>query len=283
MNHLIQITKSDGTRQLFEEEKLINSLKRVNASPEVIEEIVMKVEEEMHDGMTTSEIYRRAFELLKKHSTPVAIKYSVRRALLDLGPDGFPFEKFIAKIFEMWGYETLTDQTVMGSCVPHEIDVVAWKDKELAMVEAKFHNGIGLSSDVKVTLYVKARYDDIENVLFDYGGVVRKLTQRWLITNTKFTERAIHYSVCKNLKLIGWNYPSGNSLHEIIEGNGMHPITTIESLTHDQKRDLIGRNILTCRDLLAKPDEIHAVGIKSDMVSTILAEAKMIIESGKKK
>ena len=155
MNHLITVTKSDGTKQLFEEEKLMQSLRRAGAPVEATEDIIEEVEEGMHDGMTTTEIYARAFELLKKHSHHAAVKYSIRRALFELGPDGFPFEKFVARLFNVWGYETITDQTVMGSCVDHEVDVVAWKGNDLAMVEAKFHNEFGLKSDLKVVLYVR--------------------------------------------------------------------------------------------------------------------------------
>ena len=43
MNHLIRITKSDGTTQLFEEEKLVHSLKKAGALPEAIDEIVDEI------------------------------------------------------------------------------------------------------------------------------------------------------------------------------------------------------------------------------------------------
>ena len=138
------------------------------------------IETEMKDGMHTSEIYGHAFALLRKHSMPMAIKYSLRRALSELGPDGFPFEKYVAKIFEAWGYETLTDQTVLGVCVTHEIDVVAWNKEKLMMVEAKFHNELGIKSDVKIALYMKARFDDLRGNMFNYGGVVRKLDEGWI-------------------------------------------------------------------------------------------------------
>ncbi len=78
---------------MFEEEKLVSSLKRVGASPEIIDDIVEEIGGQIHDGMTTSEIYRKAFDLLRRHSAKVAAKYSIRRAMIELGPDGFPFEK----------------------------------------------------------------------------------------------------------------------------------------------------------------------------------------------
>jgi hypothetical protein len=277
MNHLISITKSDGTRQLFEEEKLIGSLRRVGATDIAIDEIVEQVESEMKDGMETNAIYNRAFELLKKHSLPVAIKYSVRRALVDLGPDGFPFEKFVARIFRAWGYSTLTDQMVPGKCVPHEVDVVAWKDQTLAMVEAKFHNEFGMKSDLKVALYVKARYDDLAMNTFDYGGKDMHLTEKWLITNTKFTDRAIQYGTCNDLKLVGWNYPSNGNLHDIIEDHGLHPISCIASLERSKMHELVSRDILVCADLVKSENVLRDVGIDEIRAAQILNEAKGII------
>lgn len=278
MNHLIYITKSDGTRQLFEEEKLINSLRRSGASDETIEEVIGQVETEMKDGMNTNQIYSRAFSLLRKHSVRTAVTYSVRRALAELGPDGFPFEKFVARIFHAWGYETLTDQHIMGSCIEHEIDVVAWKGKTLAMVEAKFHHEFGLKSDVKVALYVKARFDDIAGNIFDFGGIKRPLSERWLFTNTKFTEQAIKYGACTKVKMIGWNYPSSGNLHTIIDDYKLHPVTCITSLSYQQKKDLVGRNIITCADLIKRPEILKEIGVRvEEEVVKIIHEAKLII------
>ena len=281
MNHLINITKSNGTTQLFEEEKLASSLKRVGASQEAVDDIVDQVEREMHDGMTTSDIYGRAFFLLRKHSMPTAVKYSVRRAMMELGPDGFPFEKFVARIFKLWGYEAVTDQTVLGVCVDHEVDVVAWKDDSLAMVEAKYHNEFGMKSDLKVALYVKARFDDIAGNTFDFGGKKRKLTERWLATNTKFTEKAVKYGECNNLKLLGWNYPVENNLHDIIQQNGLHPVSCLTSLSVQQKKDLAGRNVLVCIDLVGNPKILDDIGVKGELAEKVLTEAQIIIEQAK--
>ena len=278
MNHLITITKSDGTKQLFEEEKLINSLKHAGASEQAIDEIIEQVEAGMKEGMHTSQIYGYAFSLLRKHSVHTATRYSVRRALAELGPDGFPFEKFVARIFHTWGYETLTDQHVMGACIEHEVDVVAWKGDALAMVEAKFHNEFGLKSDVKVALYVKARFDDIAGNKFDFGGTERILTERWLFTNTKFTDQAVKYAACNNLGMVGWNYPTSGNLHTIIEQYKLHPITCVTSLTHQQKMDLVGRNVIVCADIVKRPELLNEVGIRSDAdAQKILAEAREII------
>lgn len=283
MNHLISVIKSDGTRQLFEEDKLVTSLRRSGATDEAIEDVTDEIEKEIWDGMTTADIYSRAFALLRKQHHPIAIKYSLRRALMDLGPDGFPFEKFVARIFKLWGYEAVTDQKLQGSCIEHEMDVVAWKGEELAFIEAKFHNEFGLRSDVKVALYVKARFDDLAESVYNYGGKERKLDpkERWLITNTKFTDQAIKYGECKGLNMLGWNYPAGKSLHQIVEQNGLHPITCIGSLTHQEKKTIIGLGVLTCIDVVGNPGILKKAGVREDNIEKVLTEAQFVVEQAK--
>lgn len=281
----LSVTKSTGAKEPFDQAKLAASLKKVGATPQAVDEIVGEIEREMWDGIPTADIYARAFRLLRKHHHPTAIKYSLRRALFELGPDGFPFEKFVARIFELWGYEAVTDQTLAGACVEHEVDVVAWKQgtADLDMVEAKFHNEIGLRSDLKVALYVKARFDDLTDSVFEYGGVQRKLVSngRWLVTNTKFTEAAIKYGECKGLKMVGWNYPANRSLHQIMEQNGLHPVTALTTLSKQEKRTIVGLNVLTCIDLIGKPDILRQAGVRSDMVEKVLTEAQFVVEQAK--
>ncbi len=281
MNHLITITKFDGTRQLFEEEKLVSSLKNAGASEEAIEDIVEEVGKSMHDGMPSKEIYERAFKLLRKHSVSIAVKYSIRRGMLELGPEGFPFEKFVARIFKAWGFEAVTDQILRGESVEHEMDVVAWKDGELSMAEAKFHNVYGLKSDLKVALYVKARFDDLAPMEFDYGGKKRKLTDRWLFTNTKFTDHAITYGTFHGMKLMGWNYPQKGNMHEVIAEHGLHPVTCLSVLSHQQKKDVIAAGILVCKDLLEQQSVLKSIGLKQEEIERAIAEAEVIIKQGK--
>ncbi len=279
MNHLISITKADGSKELFEESKLVDSLKNAGGTDATVEEIVAHIGKEVHDGITTGEIYSSAFKLLRTHSISTAVKYSLRRALSELGPGGFPFEKYVAKIFQAWGYETLTDQTVLGVCVSHEVDVIAWNDKKLLMIEAKFHNELAMKSDIKVALYIRARFDDLSKTTFDYGGKKRKLDEGWLITNTKFTEQAIKYGECNNLKMLGWNYPAQNNLHNIIEELRLHPFTCLSTLSDKNKKDLLEKGVILCTDIIENPKVLSEIGIKSPEYEEILEEAKTILKN----
>lgn len=278
MNEHIIITKADGTKESFNREKLLYSLRNAGGGEEIINKIVEHIEREIKDNNTTAEIYRHAFKLLREHSMPVAIKYSLRRALSELGPDGFPFEKYVARIFQAWGYETLTDQTVFGGCVPHEVDVVAWNKEKLIMVEAKFHNELSLKSDLKVALYVKARFDDLKNNMFDYGGIKRKLDEGWLITNTKFTDQAIKYSECNHVKLVGWNYPKKGNLQDIIDDLKLHPFTFLNDLSNVHKKALLSKGVILCTDVLDHPEYLKEIGMSANEAKKVLAEIKTICQ-----
>ena len=189
----------------------------------------------------------------------VARSYSLRRAVMDLGPSGFPFEDFVAEILRAKGFECVTRQTVIGGCVPHEVDIVAWTAKKLVMIEAKFHNELGLKSDLKVVLYVKARFDDLKDNVYNYGGKNRKMNDGWLVTNTKFSSTAIHYAECKNMTLIGWNYPEKGSLQDMIEGEGLHPVTCLTTLGESEKKSLLAAGVVLCSKLKDNPELISNI------------------------
>ena len=245
----IYIIKSDGVRELFDREKLLRSLRKIGTEKDIAEMIVAKVEADLADGHTTKEIYRQAFSLLRKHQRPVALRYSLKRAIAELGPSGFPFEDYVAEIFKAQGYQAVTDQIAMGTCVPHEIDVVAFNDTELIMVEAKFHTDFSTHSDLKVALYIKARFEDLQNSLYKYGGKTRKMTRGMLITNTNFSTTAIQYGECAHLNMVGWNYPRNNNLHNVIESLNLVPLTVLTTLTQTEKKMFLANRIVLSKQL----------------------------------
>ncbi len=280
-SQLVYILKADGTREPFDPAKLVESLTNAGGSPEAVqktlEHVIREISREAREEpsvplVSTSDIYRHAFEILRKESLPVATKYSLRRALAELGPNGFPFERFVADIFKSWKYETLTDQVVRGGCVDHEVDVVAWNTDKLIMVEAKFHNEFGLKSDLKVALYVKARIDDLyaAGETFMYGGKKRALNEGWLVTNTKFTEQAIRYGQCAGLHMIGWNYPARGNLHDLITESHLHPFTCLATLSDVDKKSLLREGIVLCKEIT--PRVLKNIGLDQAKIAAVAEE-----------
>jgi len=268
----IMVVKANGHKEVFEIEKLRGSLINAGASEEDTDKVTSHILAEIHSDMTTGEIYKHAFHILNDISRPVARSYSLRRAVMDLGPSGFPFEDFVAEILKAKGFRCETRQTVLGGCVPHEVDVVAYNDKRLIMIEAKFHNELGTKSDLKVALYIKARFDDLKDNVFNYGGKDRTITDAWLVTNTKFSSTAIHYGACKEMTLIGWNYPAKGSLQDMIEEEALHPITCLSSLANNEKRLLLDQRIVLCSSIKDNPQLLKSFLGESFNIDPVLAE-----------
>lgn len=244
------VIKANGNKELFSKEKLVLFLSKMGAHKDQAETIAATIESSLTEGVTTSAIYEQAYHALKALNIFHPPKISIKHAVAMLGPTGFPFERFISKLFELQGYRVLLDQHIRGDCVEHEVDVVAFDEKELIICEVKFHNELGLKSDLKVALYVKARFDDLQEKPIDIVGVPRRMTQGILITNTKFTLSALEYASCKGLSLIGWNTPEGHGLEFLITKHKMHPITLLSSLSHIQKQQLIAQGIILIRDII---------------------------------
>ena len=272
MTEQITIVKASGQHEAFDPEKLRFSLLHSGASAEATEEVITHLVPNLHSGMTTHDIYRHAFDILSKLNKPVARSYSLRRAVMQLGPSGFPFEDFVAEILRAQGLQCVTRQTVLGGCVAHEVDVVAYNSKKLIMIEAKFHNELGTKSDLKVVLYVKARFDDLKDNVFSYGGESRPLTDAWLVTNTKFSSTAIHYAECKDMTLIGWNYPGKGNLQDMIEDEKLHPITCLTTLSDAEKKTLLTSSLVLCSNIKKNP------GLLTELLGRDFDTAKVLTE-----
>ena len=148
------ITKASGEKTPFSEWKLQQSLSRSGASDAAINVITDKIKSQLYEGMSTKEIYSTAFQLLKKQPNAIAARYNLKRAIMELGPSGFPFEKFYAEILTHQGYTTFLNILAHGHCINHEIDIIANKGDNYYMLECKFHNQVGYMCDVKIPLYI---------------------------------------------------------------------------------------------------------------------------------
>ena len=268
----INIIKASGVSEPFIKEKLLNSIRKSGASDVAAGKALTHIENELRDGMSTGQIYNHAFDVLKRLEQKAARSYSLRRAIAGLGPTGFPFERFISEIMKKKGFQTAVGEILLGRCVEHEIDVVAWNDKKLVMIETKFHNEIGVKTDLKVSLYVKARYDDLSENQFDFGGR-RFLDEGWLVTNTKFTSNAIKFGKCANLNLIGWSYPSNGNLQNLVEDFSLQPITVMTTLKSGEIKQLLDRGIVLCGDL-RRAELLRDIGIGHDRIGAIITEAE---------
>ena len=152
-NSEFRITKSSGESELFSAEKLRGSLLRSGADLEIVEEIVQTICDWLQDlnfnkelntnpeyssaggkdfglagrkgSITTRMIYDRAFQLLRRMTVGNAARYKLKKAMMELGPTGHPFEHFVGQIYKILGCDVEVGQVLEGLSVTHEMDVIA--------------------------------------------------------------------------------------------------------------------------------------------------------------
>lgn len=272
----IEIIKSSGEKVKFSLNKLRSSLKKTGANDKIVSQILDKVRDELYQGISTKEIYNRAFSLLKKSKSHFASKYKLKKAIYELGPTGFPFERFVSAILKYSGYNTEVNKVLQGKCVSHEVDVIANKKNESTVIECKFHSDQSLKCNVKIPLYINSRYRDIKDNWTKTNRGKDLLTQGWVVTNTRFTEDALQYGKCCGLYLLSWDYPKDNGLKDRIDRLGLYPITVSTLLTNREKQFLLSREIVLCRELLNDKFFLDHLGVSETRKEKILNEISQL-------
>ena len=269
------VTKRSGEKVPFDKQKLKRSLERSGAGEQDILAIIKQVNSQLVDGMSTHHVYKMAYSILRRKSHLVAGKYRFKKAIFELGPTGYPFERFVGELLKYQGYKVEVGKIIKGHCVNHEVDVIAEKENKKFMIECKFHQAPGKKSDVKVSLYIQSRFLDVEKQWNKQPDEYLRFHQGWIVTNTRFTDDAIRFGKCAGLKLISWDYPEQGSLKQRIDIAGLHPVTALSSITKKEKQEVLNKDIVLCRNL--KPEHLMAIGIREQRVKKILIEAEELI------
>ncbi len=277
-NKRIDIEKFNGDIEEFQVEKLKTSLRRSKAKEKEIDTIVERIMPTLYDGMSSKLIYEKAFSLLKEKNRTSASKYSLKRAILDLGPTGYPFERLIGALLRERGFEAQVGITLQGECVTHEVDVLAEKDGNSYTVECKFHADPRSVSNVKIPLYINSRFLDLQTHWNKNPENKTHLKQGWLVTNTRFSADAIAYAECVGLKLLSWDYPEDNGLKQNIDKFTLYPITTLTSLTQEEKHRLIEKNIVLTKELFKSPESLEKIRVSPDRIKEVLTEIKYLCD-----
>ena len=269
----IQVIKGNGETAFFDSEKLKQALQNAGAGAGEQKMIATAIENKIYNGISTKEIYKMAFDLLKRESLKIAGRYKLKNAIMELGPTGFPFEKFVGKIFETMGYQVETGVIVQGKCVQHEVDVIARKPGEMLMIECKFHSDNQTKSSVQVPLYINSRFLDVKaSWEKQYGTDIQY--RGGVVCNTRFSEDAQKYGKCAGLLVVSWDYPVDTSLKNLIDKSGLHPITSLISLTKKEKQFLLEKGIVLCNQLNENKHLLLEMGFTENQIKKVIREAE---------
>lgn len=266
---MVTVIKASGEKEPFSEIKVRNSIRRSGIPQEIQEQVLAHIKTKIYENIHTSEIYKHIIEFLETSPQPFnKTRYTLKQAIMDLGPTGYPFEDYVAEILKTEGYQTQVRQVLEGNCVSHEIDVIAQKEDKKILIEAKFHNSPGIKSDVHVSLYTKARFDDLRDKY--------NLTQAWIVTNTKVTTDGIEYALCNGIRIIGWNYPQTGSLRDLVEKAKLYPVTALQSLSQSQKQLLLLHGTVLCKDICLNPNIIKILDLPIDKEEKAVLELEFL-------
>lgn len=273
---VMKIIKHSGYKVPFDKDKLELSLKKSGASADLIKESLAEIERQMYDGITTKEIYKLAFAILKKASSGHAARYNIRLALQMLGPAGFFFEKFVARLYAAEGFKTKINLTLQGKCVSHEIDIAIMKNNMISMIECKFHGSKEGSSDVKVPMYILSRFNDLKAKKHTIFSNSEAIDSCIIVTNNRFTKDAQDFANCSGISLLSWDYPQDNNLKNKIDKGTLYPITCLTTLSIVEKEKLLILDQILVKDVIDDPQSLYKIGLSENRVKNTLHEASQI-------
>jgi len=273
----IIVAKNTKETEVYSEEKLKASLHSCGATNYQIDIVINQISPHIYNGISTNEIYKKAFSILKKFDRAFASRYSLKRALFELGPTGYPFERLISALLKEKGFKTKVGIVLQGSCVTHEIDVLAEKDGNVYVIECKFHSDSKATSNIKIPLYINSRFLDVQQQWNTSPNKQTHLKQGWLVTNTRFTKDAEDYGKCIGLTLLSWNYPKENGINANIDSFGLYPVTALTTLTKKEKQQLIATDIILIKELYYNMNTLQKFNISSKRISLTKNEIKKLL------
>jgi hypothetical protein len=235
------VIKSNGQKEAYQKEKVIRSLRRLNLNQEKIEEILLEIDRKLPSVVSTKKLFDFIFSSLKEKELTFSYKYNIKQAIFKLGPAGYPFEKFIAHLLKLYGYQAKHNLFLKGKCLTYEIDLLAEKDNITYIGECKFHQQAWKVNDVKVVQYSYARFLDIQ----------KENEYPWVITNTRFTSEAYKFAECYSVKLLSWNFPEEN-LPYLIDNKKAYPLTIFDFLPLKALQNFFNYDIVLIQDFINK-------------------------------
>lgn len=264
-----KVIKSSGDFEKFNPKKIYRTVRSAGGSKKLAHDASNEVKKMDKENLPSEEILEFLLKFLKREPG-VSQRYNIKRAIMSLGPTGFPFEQYFARVLEYHGYKTTTDNKLKGKMIIEEVDIVATKKKKW-MVECKYHNETGTITKLHPALYTYARFLDLKSYKFDAP---------WLVTNTKCSRDAVLYAKGVDLRITSWTYPKGESLQDLIMKEKLYPVTILNAVTRKILYKLYSSKIVIARDLIGKsPDEIsRRTRLDKKIILKLIDEAKEVCE-----
>lgn len=271
------VIKADGTKELFNKEKVIRTCLRMGASKEAAEEIANRIESKLYDGIKTKKILQMIFRFLRKYKPSAKHHIDLRRALslLKSKPD---FELFIQLLFKEHGYDVLKNQIIKGKCGEHEVDGIVKKNDRTFIVEAKHHFDYHTPVGLDVSRISRAIFEDVTEG-FELELNKFRIDSSIIVSNTKLSAHARRYADCRGIKHMCWSSSHEFDLQSMIKEKKLYPITYLKGLKTTVREKLVSTEVLLLKDLIKKSPKTLSkeTGIPIETISSLINKAKTIL------
>jgi hypothetical protein len=274
----IFVTKANGSKQLYNKEKVVKTSLRLGASRDEADRIASKIESKLYDGIPTRRILQLIFVLLRKPKPSVGHIFDLRRgiSLMESKPE---FEMFIRILLANSGY-TVTPNTILrGLCGEHEADALASKDDLTYFVEVKHHSSYHSLTGLDESRIARAIVEDVTE------GYIRgvseiKIDGAMIVTNTRYSKHAINYGRCRDIIMMGWASPE-NGLRELIEANKLYPLSCLRGISKHVRLRLVDEGIVLIKQLMEQDVGYleRKLGLTRQAVSSIMEKAQQTTET----
>jgi len=270
----IFVIKADGSRQLFDKEKVVKTCLRMGANRSVAAEIASKVESRLYNGIPTREVLQMVFRLLRKYKPTLREFLDLKRglSLMNSKPE---FEKFVQTLLEHHGFDVSPNQIIRGRCAEHEADAIARKNDVTYFVEAKHHSNYHTPTGLDESRIARAVLEDVTEG-FALGMSNLQIDRAMIVTNTRYSEHARRYGKCRDILQIGWSSPINLSLQTMIEKKKLYPLSCLRGLKSETRMQFVNAGIVLLKQLIEEEKSKLAkrTGIPRGILDQLIRKAK---------
>lgn len=249
----IYVVKYDGSKQLFNKQKVMKTCLRNGANRTTAQEIADKIEKRSYNNIRTEKILQMVFNLLQTYKPTIRHLVDLRKGLSLMRPRP-DFEIFIQKLLGEHDYEVTSNQIIRGKCVEHEVDGIVRKDGITYLLEVKHHYNYHTPTGLDESRIARATLEDVKEG-FELKLNTLNANKSMIVCNTKYSGHAKQYGQCRNILQIGWSAPPHQGLQDLIEKKHLHPVTCLKGLTKEIKDKLISAEIVLMKQLATMKHE----------------------------
>jgi len=263
------VTKANGSRQLFDKNKIVKTCMRMGATRRDAVDVADKIEKRLYDGVSTAKILQMLFQFMRKYRPHVGRIYDLRRGLSLMGSKP-EFEIFVQLLLSYNGFEVSSNRILRGKCVEHEVDGIARLNGVAYLVETKHHVNYHSFTGLDESRIARAILEDVtEGYALGKNGL--KIDKAMIVTNTKYSDYAIQYGVCKGILQVGWSTPANLSLQSMIEAKNLYPLSCVRGLSIDTRMQLADSGVVLINQLMEEDAVVLArqTGLSQEVIRKI--------------